>query len=579
MKLDMRLAQNGPRLRGAAVAWAALLCPSWLVLVTTSVPLYLRNQDELQHDPWVIVPFFAGAVLMPCALLPLLYAASNRRPLRVVLWSYLYGGFALLGALEVQHLAEATPTLHLVATVALAAAFVLAVWASSRRWDLRRACVPFALFAVGLVVVDAYGLLSGHVTPDGVSGLPSADRRSPETNGVAPPNLYHIVFDEYQSDVFERTLDSRVREGLGGFLFFEDTRAVYGRTRMSLASVFGGRSYDLASPQADYVESAFIGRGSLFARLEGLGYRSEAHLHEGLFAFDLPFHWVRYHRAPPAAGGQLRRAAFAELWTYAHLPEFVSASFISQESVEDLRALNAMNPEAPIKSLHSFRLLIGREPDLASSGRYVLAHLILPHFPTVLRADCTHASDGTRTGPVEQAGCATQLMLDLVATLKRLGRYRESMIVFQSDHGSRWLVRDGLVVSAEGVGEYRGSGWCGTARRCNDDWNNSRSRSLLLIKPPGRDATEPFTTSSAPASLLDGYPTVAAALGLTATPTEGVDLLDPAAVAGLRERQRYYHFFEKKHRSGWTDQMMRFRVAEGRVHQDGLVVLTNNPQP
>ncbi|MXY53416.1 MAG: LTA synthase family protein [Gammaproteobacteria bacterium] len=460
------------------VAWAALLCPSWLVLVTPSIPLYLRNQEELQHDPTIIAPFLAAALLIPTVLLPVFLAAMRGRFPRAILWCCLYVGFPFLGWLEVRGLVASSAGEPVAAAVATAA-YALAVWASSRWWDLRQAIVPFALVAAGFVATDIYGFFSGRVVPAEMETVRALDHRPQDAHGEPPPNLYHIVFDEYQTDLFERTLDARLREELGGFVFFDDAVTAYGRTRMSLASIFGGKSYDPTSSQAEYLRSAFAGPASMFTLLERAGYQSEAYLHGGLFALDLPFHTVRYHRARVAAGWQVRRAAFAELWTYAHLPEALSAQLISQENLERLKTLNAMNPETPIKSVYAFRSLLEREPDQAGRGRYVLAHLILPHYPNVVWADCSHGTRGTRTGTLDQARCANRLMVDLVDVLKDLDRFRESMIVFQSDHGARYAVREGLLVLAKGDGGATSEGWCGTRHRCSDDWNTARSREAL----------------------------------------------------------------------------------------------------
>ena len=547
------------------VAWIALLCTPWQILVTSSVPLYLNNQEELQYDVSVIVPFLIAAILIPTLLLPSCLVVQRSRRAEVVAWAYLFAGFLFLGAVSV-HVWSAGYIAKAAAATALLSAYVLAQYVSFRWWHIRQASVCFALFAVGFVAVDTFGFLSRHVSPPQELEVVRATDSPREAEGDAlGPNLYHIVFDEYQTDMFVGSLDSRVRDSLGGFVFFEDAMTVFGRTRMSLASVFGGRSYDFSSSQAEYLRSAFTGPNSMVTQLENAGYRSEAYLHPRVFPFVLPFHLVRYHRAPLSDGRRIRRDAFIDLWLYAQLPASISAHLIDGDSFDNLEAQNALNPAAPIKSLHTFRFILDREPKQTARGRYVLAHLILPHFPNVLHDDCSYSRDGSQTTPLEQAGCANELMASLVSTLKQSDRYRESMIIFQSDHGSRYAVQDGVLRKAKGMAEY------------SDEWNTARARSLLLIKPPGRDSTVPFTTSSIPASLLDVYPTVAAALGLELTSADGVDLFDTAGLDLLAPRQRYYYFYEKKSRLGWTDEMMRFRVESGGVHRDGVQVLTNNP--
>ena len=84
--------------------------------------------------------------------------------------------------------------------------------------------------------------------------------------------------------------------------------------------------------------------------------------------------------------------------------------------------------------------------------------------------------------------------------------------------------------------------------------------------------------NSAPVSLLDVFPTVGEALGLDVGEAEGVDLFDTQEVAAISARQRWYYFFEKKTRAGWTDEMVRFRVEGDHVVRDGIETLANNPR-
>ena len=57
---------------------------------------------------------------------------------------------------------------------------------------------------------------------------------------------------------------------------------------------------------------------------------------------------------------------------------------------------------------------------------------------------------------------------------------------------------------------------------------------------------------------------------------DGVDLFDPP---DLSERVRYYHFFEKKGRNGWTDEMLRYRVTDEGMTERRMIPLKRNPKP
>lgn len=549
-----------------AIAWISLLCPSWQILVSSSLPLYLNNQEDLYHNIRVIYPFLSMAVLLATLALPLYFAALRVRILSSILWLYYTVGFAFLGAISIQEL-QMGFVAGWAASIALVVAFVVVQIVANRWWDLRRATAYFALFATCFVTVDAYEFASRYVElpEELVATAPGADRNA-DSGVTNRPNFYHIVLDEYQTDLFEFTLDSELEEALGGFVFFADAVTVFGRTAMSLASVFGGRSYDFSSPQVEYQKSAFAGPQSMLTQLVDTEYLTEAYLHERMFGFPLPFHMIRFHSAPTGQSQIVSNDTFRDLWVYANFPTYLSDSFIQSDRFANFEAQNVLDPSTPIKSLHSFDYLMRREASQSGTGRYVFAHLILPHSPNVLDSNCSYSPDGSKTGAARQAGCANALMARFVTTLRRLGRFQDSLIVIQSDHGSRYAIRDGRPFPVKGLREY------------GNEWNTARSRSLLLIKLPARDAKEPLHRNSLPASLLDVFPTVAAALKLDPGEADGVDLFDASDLATLADRQRWYYFFEKKERSGWTDEMVRFRVEDRRVVRNGVQILTNNPR-
>ena len=552
------------------VAWISLLGPPWQLLVTSSLPLYLSNQQELYHDVSIMYPFVGMAFLLATLAVPLHFVALRHRRLSMLLWPYYLCGLVFLGVITL-HQWQIALVYKLMAMSAIALGFALALFLLYRWSNLRSVTGPLALFALGFVTVDVFEFVTRYVElPDELAATASdtSDASAVRAGKLTTrPNFYHIVFDEYQTCMFDVTLDPVLEEGLGGFVFFDDAVTVFGRTQMSLATIFSGRSYDFASPQLEFMETAFSGPQSMLTRLRDAGYLTEGYLEYRLFPFTPPFDLVRVNQpvtsySPVALGG-----LFRDLWVYANLPRFVSVRLIDDERFANFEGQNVLDPAAPIRSLHTFEYLLRRERSQAGSGRYVFVHLILPHFPNVLGSDCSYSLDGLKTSPEEQSSCANMLMLKLVATLRELGRFHNSLIVIQSDHGSRYEIQDDRLRPVKGMQDY------------SDGWNTARSRSLLLIKLPGRDSTGTFVRNSAPASLLDVFPTVAGALDLEAGDVDGVDLFKPNVT--LSERKRWYYFFKKKggFRWGWTDEMMRFRVEDSQVVRDGVQTLVNNPIP
>lgn len=543
--------------------WISVLGPPWQALVTSSLPLYLNNQEELYHDVSVTYPFIGAAFLIACIAFPLYYVALRNRALSHALWFYYFSGFAFLGVVAIRH-SQTGLVFKVGALIAIVVGFTLVQLAAHRWWDLRRASGYFALFAIGFVAVDALEFQRRHVAlPEELESIESGI-----ASGVSDrPNFYHIILDEYQTDLFELTLNDEVKRELGGFDFFDDAVTVFGRTQMSLGTVFSGRNYDFSSPQGDYQWEAFAGEQSMLTRVKDAGYLTEGYLHDRLFSFIPPFHLVRFHQEPTGYDRIATSGLFAELWSFANLPSFISARLLEEERFANFESQNILNPAAPIKSLHTFDYLIRREASQSGRGRYVFAHLILPHFPNVLDSDCSYTVEGAKTDPVRQSKCATALVIKLVNTLKRLGRFRDSLIIVQSDHGARFAIVDGSPRPVAGMRDF------------GNEWNSARARSLLLIKRPGRDSKGTVQRSSAPASLLDVFPTVSTALGLDAGETDGIDLFDAQDLVAASARKRWYYFFMKKGQFGWTDEMVRFRVEDGRAIRDGVQVLTGNPPP
>ena len=550
----------------AATAWVSLLCPAWQVFVTTSIPLYLNNQQDLYHNVSVIRPFLGLAMGVSLVAALVYLAALRSRVLAGLVWVYYLVGFAFLGIVTVRRW-EIDLALELAAFVAIGIALLAVVFAASRWWDIRRASTYFAVFTVGFVATDAFQFATRHSELPDELNVQTSNRVSTHLEDVSDrPNFYHFVLDEYQTDLFEFVADSALRESLAGFVLFRDATTPFGRTRMALASLFSGRSFDFETAQVDYQRAAFSDRQSMLTQMSDTGYGTEAYLHERMFPFEPPFHRIRYHQTPTGYRG-VSNGLFRDMWIYAHFPSSISRALIESDSFANFESQNVHDVSNTVRSLDTFRYLTQREPSQTGTGRYLFAHIILPHFPHVLEADCSYSNDEVKTDPARQAKCTNALVVGFLSTLKQLDRFRDALIVIQADHGASYAVRNGELQSVDRMEDY------------GNDWNTSRSRALLLIKLPGRDAEEPFETRPDPVSLLDVFPTVAAALGLDAGSAEGVDLFDPYAAATLSERQRWYYFFMKKGRSGWTDEMVRFRVEPGRVVRDGVEILRNNPRP
>ena len=187
---------------------------------------------------------------------------------------------------------------------------------------------------------------------------------------------------------------------------------------------------------------------------------------------------------------------------------------------------------------------IDQEADLPATGRYTLIHLMVPHVPYVLDADCrTHAV----TKPVEQSACAMKLAGDLLDELERLDRFEESTIVIHGDHGGDFQLVDGELVALPN-------------KRDRIEWIDARSRPVLLIKPAGVPRRSPLVANQYPAALGDVLPTVFDSVGLELDVAEGRTSLlhEPLPARSVR----YFHFYSVNSSGHPSGPIRRYAITE-----------------
>lgn len=554
--------------------FAASLGTPWLILLSTSIPLYLSNQAQLHYYSTDILSPFAELTIATTFAATFLVLLSQQfkihRCLRYGIWAYFLFGIVFLFASSLHGLQIALLYKVCLATVLL----FVAGWIINlldRKLSSNYGIHYFAIASVLFVTVDVVQLYERLEMNAGVYSqknefVVESDPGVSELRQL--PNIYHIVLDEFQTDMFVQTLDEGVKSTLEGFRFFPDTRTLFGRTGMSLATIFTGRAYDFATAQIDYQQSAFNSDQSFLYWLRRAGYQVSGYLHP-VYNFEQKlFEFVTYHKDLKELGSEQYRRVFNQLWVYSIFPLSIAKTMLDSEYIEQQENQNVLDPAAPIMSLNTFRRILEEEARLGDNGRYLFAHLILPHFPYVLKNDCSYSKDFAKTSALSQSHCATQLIIELVVKLKQLNRFSDSLIIIQSDHGARFMLKGNKLAGIEGLGSY------------SLEWSKARSRSLLLIKPNGVDGESTgFAVSKFPASLLDIAPTLVHTLKLETSMTmRGVNLLDLDETA-IVDRTRYYHFFDKKGKNAWTDEMTRYRIEGGVLHNEGKIELLNNPRP
>jgi hypothetical protein len=308
---------------------------------------------------------------------------------------------------------------------------------------------------------------------------PPAPRDVAEEFGTAGdaslPNVYHIVLDGLQDELVLPCWPPGDGEPLEGFVRFR-VRAPLRSTMAVLPLVFSGRLIpDGSGP--DRMRQALQGESAFVRDLARAGYRTLAFVPSFAYgpnaaAFDLMVVHEQNAKEPDLAG--LHSAVFLRLWLYGTLPSSAAwalarGSFLGfRKDFFRMADVERLSSHAdPIVARLSMESLIELEQRLPARGRYTLVHLLLPHTPYVLRADCGH--DGSNRSPGstdlrQQTQCALLLVRRYLETLRRLDRLAGSVVIVHGDHGSGEVLQDGKLVADP------------------DAW----LRTALLVKPVGR---------------------------------------------------------------------------------------------
>ena len=487
--------RQGPLKHYLAIALSLLPTPL-LLFISSSSEIFLRNQSLLQYQYQVLSPFAKLAMLT--LLMGTLLSVLSRymRVFRFALCVYYLTGpffllFAFFRAFESKlpilgTFYQTTGGLALWPVLLFLAAAVL-----SRRLS-PQVIRAFAVFGALLFAYEG-GTLFYNVSSHRSSTETSA--RSVDVARTTPsrplPNIYHLIFDAYQTDLFEHTLTPEAQRALGGFVYFPRNTAVVAYTPMSLASVFSGRRYSYDRSRADYMRAAYKSKASLLYWLRSQGYETFAYVtnawrnRDGLFD-----HMVRHGDAAMDELLAINSEALWNLWLYANIPtplrdRVMRTTWFSRLNEEDLQQLGEQRllpHSAPVTSYLGLRKMMAEEETLPASGRYTLVHVVIPHDPLKLEADCTYSVGSSTTGVLEQSQCALKLIVEFSELLKELGRFDDSLLLIHGDHGGPYRTRNGTLVGG------------------------ARSRSLdavLLVKPVGAPSGGRLEILDSETSLLD----------------------------------------------------------------------------
>jgi hypothetical protein len=570
----------------------ALLPTPVILFVTTSNSRYLANQADLGYEVSLLFPYL-GMALLAMLLGFGLCLLRERRPAEFLLWCY-YGIGPFYLAYRIFHkarweigrgaMSDTVEDVVFLLLMALMVAGVVIVYA--RRMPRVPICRFLAVIGPLFLAAEIYQFGSQAEFID--TRLSLADKLGLESRGAASslephapaaelPNVYHLILDGFQTEMFEHTFPLEERgERLSGFLYFPENVATYGRTRFSIPSTFLGNPYDNQSSQAAFVRSQFDSPQSILYSLREAGYQTFGlHVEPKVKDTDehLFDHSVR-HGEHVVIRASSNVQIFRKLWVVSNFPRLVYPLFVSAQEARDLLHQKVIPRDQQLKSYRAFVNYLEVEEELPASGRYTFLHLMIPHPPFTLDANCAPQEEGVSAEEryLAHIRCGDKIIRDFVDRLKKLGRYHDSLVLIHGDHGFYAKLEGETLLDLganQEVDPDRVEGH-------TDDHARLRSRALLLLKPPDAGGSGyAFTTSPAESTLLDVAPTMMDALGIDADTTySGFSLLHPDSIP--QDRQRYYYFHDFVSIDGiygLAAQISRWIIDEDRAIKDGVILL------
>ena len=188
---------------------AALALTPWAILITSTSSVYLQNQEEFSYEYQIYGTVFFVALLVTVVGFLLQKTSKSSAALQLILAAYYVFGPAFLIYNVLPHQNWST----LYDTVLVAAIFVASV---ALALLLRRAIYSkkftniYSFFFLVMVITDVSIFVARFETPppDVARDQTWYQTKNPEKT---LPNIYHFLFDAYQTDFFSKLSEGRCR--------------------------------------------------------------------------------------------------------------------------------------------------------------------------------------------------------------------------------------------------------------------------------------------------------------------------------------------------------------------------------
>lgn len=325
-------------------------------------------------------------------------------------------------------------------------------------------------------------------------------------------NVLHLVLDGFQADVFEnliniKRLGKHYRKNFSGFIFYNEALGVFPYTRFAVPAFLTGKIYKNNMVKNDFIESALKGKSILNAA------------HKSGYEVDLasePYFEKLYrnghHNYSYIIPGNSQEnflidnvTKLVDLALFRIVPHFFKRHIYNKQNwFLNTRFRGDARMQHRFFS-HSYFVnrFINNMQNTRGKPVYKYIHIMNTHNPMVLNANCSYAGSAIATNRITltiQSKCTLDLITRLMARMKELNVYDNTLIIMHADHGG-WVKPyrfRGQIVTKDG--------------RKIPPWAAALASPLIAIKPA--NASGPLRVSSAYASLSDLPDTISDALSL-----------------------------------------------------------------
>lgn len=357
---------------------------------------------------------------------------------------------------------------------------------------------------VGLLLLASELIIGFGAWPSKDESPQSVEAERPEATTQFAGNVYHFIFDSFGGNWW-----NPVVEGLGrqdefkDFIEFANTRSNYMSTVMSIPSFTTGSHFNGEGSLAQWLGDA--ADASALARAREQGFVTTAYSIRAASG-NARAHYN--HIEVPVS-----ESLVADIWLLRIVPTFLrSAVFSGGEGlITAMRIWPGSRPWGDTRcyrSLRQFEQIEQEESARGSRGEFVFAHIYFPHSPYQLMRDGRYSRwDSNR---LEQSYLTVNVMARFIEQLKREGKYDESLIIVQSDHGvggrppAEIAERDSVVRMSAEVGTKIAETDVGGRE---GDYVEYKSHALLLVKPPHAEHVKTRRIDQL-AQLIDVHPLI-----------------------------------------------------------------------